>query len=526
MPLSFKRNLIFFLFLSGIIFPSTGVFASTACVCTTSDKDCREVTLSSAELLKLGCTINCKKNLCETACKKELGTKYGSFDFGQDIEGDMKRDACKKTNQTFLATAAAASTTKPATEAVVPKGTITPTLNIDIPGLSFTSAVSGACKNSDGGTCIRSNFLADYLTGIYQFLIAASISIAIIMVMIGGLQYTLGAGSPGMVSKGKTRIHNAVIGLVLLLGVYLILYTANPQLTILKTVELQNVEEEIFDFTSDTSTEAEDESFKKEDYKFKYFKSGCPITLTNPAIIKDEAKNLAGDIRQNVPRRLEFHQKIKSLLSGNIQQRVIMAVEAASKCKIHYENCGVVTTNMYALAAPSGSYANACLANEKGKSACNILGYSKDTIKKSMVLNMTGVKTNILSATGTNLTVARMLRGFYCPSVAKCGTKIYWPEPCIANKAQAAQRLASILKATGQWSLSDVDKLQPGDYYMIVNWNSSCQSTHSAMFLGWQDKANRIAWVEKGDAFKFVRTGSIKFGASDLVIQISRPSGP
>ncbi len=236
-----KHHFIFLLLLSGILFPSTGVFASTACVCTTSDKDCREVTVSSAELLKLGCKIDCKKNLCETMCKKELGTKYGSSDFGLDIEGDLKRDACKKTNQTFLATAAASSEKKPAVIATPPKGTITPTLNIDIPGLSFTSAVAGPCTSGGGLTCVKSNFLADYLTGIYQFLIVASISIAIIMVMIGGLQYTLGAGSPGLVSKGKTRIHNAVTGLVLLLGVYLILYTANPQLTILKTIELQNV---------------------------------------------------------------------------------------------------------------------------------------------------------------------------------------------------------------------------------------------------------------------------------------------
>jgi hypothetical protein len=520
MPLSFKRNLIFFLFLSGIIFPSTGVFASTACVCTTSDKDCREVTLSSAELLKLGCTIDCKKNLCETACKKELGTKYGSFDFGQDIEGDMKRDACKKTNQTFLATAAAASTTKPAEETIVPKGTITPTLNIDIPGLSFTSAVSGACKNSTGSTCIRSNFLADYLTGIYQFLIAASISIAIIMVMIGGLQYTLGAASPGMVSKGKTRIHNAVIGLVLLLGVYLVLYTANPQLTILKTVELQNVEEVIFDFSPETLTP---DQYDAGPFNYKYFKDGkCPVQLTNDNEYDNPPKNTKPIkfVAHNLPRRLEFHEKIRGLLTGSTRlERVLQAVEAASLCKIQYANCGAATHAMYALASKPGSNAEAerCLINKNVKKECNSLGYGNG---RKMIHNALATKI------GGGLTIMDVTQGIFCPAVPFGNGK--WKEPCSKTKQEAAQRLTQILlSASGRdkWSPNWVDELQPGDYYVIVNWNPSVGAAHSAMFLGWQDKANRIANIESADGRHFVHMSTKKFDAVDIVVQISRPVG-
>jgi hypothetical protein len=43
------------------------------------------------------------------------------------------------------------------------------------------------------------------------------------------------------------------------------------------------------------------------------------------------------------------------------------------------------------------------------------------------------------------------------------------------------------------------------------------------MFLGWKDKANRVAWVEMGDAANFLRIGTKKFTAADLVIQVSRP---
>ncbi|MEK7452506.1 MAG: hypothetical protein AAB664_04145, partial [Patescibacteria group bacterium] len=125
-------------------------------------------------------------------------------------------------------------------EEKAPTQFITPILNVDIPGLKFTSTVSGPCPYDAGQTCIKSNFLADYLTGVYQFLIGASIAIAIVMVMIGGLQYVFSAGGADA-GKAKTRISNATIGLTLLLSVYLILYTVNPKLTILDTVSLQNI---------------------------------------------------------------------------------------------------------------------------------------------------------------------------------------------------------------------------------------------------------------------------------------------
>jgi len=65
-------------------------------------------------------------------------------------------------------------------------------------------------------------------------LLRVAVTIAIVMVMIGGLQYALGAGSQEQVSKGKKRIVSAIVGLVLLLFAYVILYTVNPNLIALR----------------------------------------------------------------------------------------------------------------------------------------------------------------------------------------------------------------------------------------------------------------------------------------------------
>lgn len=75
--------------------------------------------------------------------------------------------------------------------------------------------------------------LSDYISQAYQTLLGIALTISIVMVMIGGLQYVLAAGS-GSVGQAKERIVNAVTGLVLLFSAYVILYTVNPNLVSLR----------------------------------------------------------------------------------------------------------------------------------------------------------------------------------------------------------------------------------------------------------------------------------------------------
>ncbi|MBU0646561.1 D-alanyl-D-alanine carboxypeptidase family protein [Patescibacteria group bacterium] len=109
----------------------------------------------------------------------------------------------------------------------------TPQLAVPIPGLSFSEPLRKGNK-------LSIDFIGEYFSSVYQWLIGASLTIAIVMVMIGGLQYVLSAGR-GDAGEAKTRISNAVIGFVLLLGTYAILYTVNPELTLLRPVIVQQV---------------------------------------------------------------------------------------------------------------------------------------------------------------------------------------------------------------------------------------------------------------------------------------------
>lgn len=67
------------------------------------------------------------------------------------------------------------------------------------------------------------------LQGLFQLSISIGAILAVIMIAVGGIEYM---GSDAISSKqaGRERMFNAVLGLVLILGTYVILNTINPNL--------------------------------------------------------------------------------------------------------------------------------------------------------------------------------------------------------------------------------------------------------------------------------------------------------
>ena len=112
--------------------------------------------------------------------------------------------------------------------------------------------------------------LSDYINQAYTWMIAAGMTIAIVMMMIGGLQYVLAAGG-GSVDKGKKRIMNGIIGFVLLLCVNLILQTVNPYLTKLQVPSLPLIKQ----IGLPTGSSCEDMAIAKDSLK-KQIYTLCP----------------------------------------------------------------------------------------------------------------------------------------------------------------------------------------------------------------------------------------------------------
>jgi len=86
------------------------------------------------------------------------------------------------------------------------------------------------------------NFIGEYIAAIYKWLIGAMSVFSVIMIMVGGIQYMMAGGSSAGVTKAKERTFNALIGMTILLGSYVILQTTNPELTLFRGLEIGIVE--------------------------------------------------------------------------------------------------------------------------------------------------------------------------------------------------------------------------------------------------------------------------------------------
>lgn|GEM_PF-1951023 len=81
-------------------------------------------------------------------------------------------------------------------------------------------------------------FLPEYIRYLFNFAIVLAGLVAFVSLVYGGTRYLVSAGSPVAISDAKSQITAGILGLLLILGSYLLLTTINPQLTILKVGEL------------------------------------------------------------------------------------------------------------------------------------------------------------------------------------------------------------------------------------------------------------------------------------------------
>lgn len=67
----------------------------------------------------------------------------------------------------------------------------------------------------------------------YYFIVVTAGLSAFVMLIWGGIQWLTSAGNPTQINNAKDRITSALLGLLIILGSWLILQVINPDLTIL-----------------------------------------------------------------------------------------------------------------------------------------------------------------------------------------------------------------------------------------------------------------------------------------------------
>ncbi|MFH1315171.1 MAG: D-alanyl-D-alanine carboxypeptidase family protein [Candidatus Uhrbacteria bacterium] len=220
----FSSTVLLFITLS---IPLTAMADGDRCFCYNSISGCE--TVSGDEISDA--------SSCTTACQtlvEQLEAQYERSVFVPDTYVYIEQYEMEVADCTNAA-AAVSTSSSDSSGVPTPIPPIIPKLNIDIPGFS-----EDLFDVVEDGNYLNINFLGEYVVAWYRWLTGAAVIIATVMIMVGGVQYMLGKGM-GQVTSAKNRISSAVIGLVLLLGSYVILYTVNPQLTFFEPLRVDYV---------------------------------------------------------------------------------------------------------------------------------------------------------------------------------------------------------------------------------------------------------------------------------------------
>lgn len=94
---------------------------------------------------------------------------------------------------------------------------------------------------SHGNQISEVSDLSQYVEALYDWMLYAGMIIAVVMVMIGWVEYTISGGDKNRTDRAKKRFIGAAAGLALLLSAYTILATVNPKIVLMEIPQLPMV---------------------------------------------------------------------------------------------------------------------------------------------------------------------------------------------------------------------------------------------------------------------------------------------
>ncbi len=117
---------------------------------------------------------------------------------------------------------------------------VTPETKIGIPGVFFTKITKESNITADefGASWLNIPFLGEFISAIYKYSVGLISLIAVMVLIISGVQIITSAGNSEAISSAKHRIVSSVIAIVITAGSYTILYTVNPDLVNLKNLKI------------------------------------------------------------------------------------------------------------------------------------------------------------------------------------------------------------------------------------------------------------------------------------------------
>ncbi len=353
--------------------------------------------------------------------------------------------------------------TEPASNSNVPFTPVAPTLALPIPTFGGFSTLQ--VQDVGGSRFIDIPFVAEYVVALYRYAIGILVTLGTVMVVVAGFQYLTARGNASVIQAARGRILNALIGIGIALGSYLILAAINPELVNFRNIRvnlIQTVDVESVLRTTSEATGSDSPTNPECDPSSGGYAPGasgssagggsCPVSL--------EAPFVDGGGRR--PERTEefFREYGSASVSGGTpRERVIRAAQAAASCELVMGSCGNTVESIYELAG-----VRLRTTHEIGSENVRYL-LSINTCER-------GDRT--------------------CKQAARCS---------------AYDRFEGDIDG---WPDAWARELQPGDAFWIYNANAAPAGQHAAVFMGWAGggRANVVQGGNSGETWR-VRGGTI-----------------
>lgn len=116
---------------------------------------------------------------------------------------------------------------------------VVPKLNVAIPGLQFSDQAYVE------GNQVYIPFLAQYINAFFKYILGVALVAAAIMLVWGGMLYLYGATGL-QVSDAKKKMIDAIIGLIIILGAYVIVVNLNPNLASLGAIRFTRIDPQVW----------------------------------------------------------------------------------------------------------------------------------------------------------------------------------------------------------------------------------------------------------------------------------------
>ncbi|MDD2807417.1 MAG: pilin [Patescibacteria group bacterium] len=110
----------------------------------------------------------------------------------------------------------------------------TPVVKVHLGSFTGSEFTTQPCNE---GKC-PVDWIGQYISALYQYGIIAAAILATVMIMIGGFLWLTSGGSPNRISRGKEFIMSSISGLLLALFSFIMLFSINPALINLKSVDI------------------------------------------------------------------------------------------------------------------------------------------------------------------------------------------------------------------------------------------------------------------------------------------------